>query len=207
MPRVDTCLPQLMLIGANKAGILPWYWYARLGYHPALMVSKVENIEYFTVKYNATMTLAKYTHLFPRICKRDKPLEGLMRCAVRTKLSTSIVAGKCSLVPEEATRPAAIRADASPHYLANPLVPARIQQDLPDMRFLVILRNPTHRTVSQYNMFWQLSKIGKLCLKNQECNFSPWNSSKAIVQVIFRCTLQNHLHMHHPLCRTSSSIT
>lgn len=99
-------------------------------------------------------------------------------------MSPILLAGKCSLVPEEATRPAAIRADASPHYLANPLVPARIKEHLPDMRFLVILRNPTHRTVSQFNMFWQLSKIGKLCLKGQDtCNFSPWNSSKAVVQV------------------------
>jgi hypothetical protein len=62
--------------GANKAGVLPWYWYVRLGYHPGLMVSKVENIEYWTLKHNHTMSLSKYTHLFPRICKRDEPLAG-----------------------------------------------------------------------------------------------------------------------------------
>ncbi len=89
MPRVDTCLPQLTLIGANKAGILPWYWYARLGYHPALMVSKVENIEYFTVKYNTSMTLHKYTKLFPRICKRDIPIEGVLVGLLRTITSTT----------------------------------------------------------------------------------------------------------------------
>ena len=40
--------------------------------------------------------------------------------------------------------------DCSPCYLFHPLVPARMQADLPDAKLLVLLRNPVERALSHY---------------------------------------------------------
>ena len=40
--------------------------------------------------------------------------------------------------------------EITPMYIYDPEVPARIEQLLPDCRFLIILRNPADRAYSQY---------------------------------------------------------
>ena len=48
-------------------------------------------------------------------------------------------------------RPGRITGEASPYMLFHPLAPARAAQDLPETtRFIVLLREPVHRTVSHY---------------------------------------------------------
>jgi hypothetical protein len=44
----------------------------------------------------------------------------------------------------------AITLDASPYYLAHPLVPERAARLLPDVRIIVLLRNPVDRAFSHY---------------------------------------------------------
>lgn len=39
----------------------------------------------------------------------------------------------------------------TPYYLFHPLVPARILQSAPQARFIILLRDPVQRTISQYN--------------------------------------------------------
>lgn len=48
--------------------------------------------------------------------------------------------------------PWAVRMDATPRYLFHPAVPARVKEVLPDMRLLVLLREPSKRVVSHFNM-------------------------------------------------------
>jgi hypothetical protein len=40
--------------------------------------------------------------------------------------------------------------EASPYYMFHPAVPARVASDLPDVRVIVILRNPVSRAYSNY---------------------------------------------------------
>ena len=47
-------------------------------------------------------------------------------------------------------RSAASSLDASPYYLAHPLVPARAAELLPDARLIALLRNPVDRAYSHY---------------------------------------------------------
>ncbi len=40
--------------------------------------------------------------------------------------------------------------EASPYYLYDPRVPARVRTDLPDAKIIILLRNPVERAYSQY---------------------------------------------------------
>jgi hypothetical protein len=44
-----------------------------------------------------------------------------------------------------------VTGESTPYYLFHPAVPARVRRDLPDARFIVLLRNPIDRLVSQHN--------------------------------------------------------
>lgn len=58
--------------------------------------------------------------------------------------------------PESEAR---IRLESTPSYLFDPLAPARIKNDLPDVRLIALLRNPIDRAISQY--FHNLRKPGR----------------------------------------------
>ncbi len=44
-----------------------------------------------------------------------------------------------------------ITGEATPYYLFNPVCPARIKESLPDIKLIVMLRDPVSRAWSQYN--------------------------------------------------------
>jgi hypothetical protein len=44
-----------------------------------------------------------------------------------------------------------IAGEASPYYLLHPRVPARVQELLPDVKLIVMLRNPVDRAISHYH--------------------------------------------------------
>lgn len=45
-----------------------------------------------------------------------------------------------------------ITGEASPHYLSHPLAPLRIQEVLPEVRLIALLRNPVERAYSHYQL-------------------------------------------------------
>jgi hypothetical protein len=47
-------------------------------------------------------------------------------------------------------RAGALSLDASPYYLAHPLVPQRVAELLPDIKLIALLRNPVDRALSHY---------------------------------------------------------
>ena len=47
--------------------------------------------------------------------------------------------------------------DKSPYYMFHPLVPRRIYKEYPNMKFIVVLRNPVDRAYSQY---WMNRRLG-----------------------------------------------
>ena len=52
---------------------------------------------------------------------------------------------------ESETGSPAITGEGAVNYMFNPLVPARVQQTIPDVKLLVLLRNPVDRCWSHYN--------------------------------------------------------
>lgn len=62
-----------------------------------------------------------------------------------------------------------VRAEAIEYALANPLVPPRIANGLKDTRFVVALREPVSRLISQFNFNWQVSNLGGVCMLGANC--------------------------------------
>jgi hypothetical protein len=53
-----------------------------------------------------------------------------------------------------------VTGEATPYYLFHPLVPGRIRKDLPNAKFIMLLRNPVDRAHSHYQMIRSQGKIG-----------------------------------------------
>ena len=59
---------------------------------------------------------------------------------------------------QRANRAAFISGEASPHYLFHSLVPQRVAQTIPDVRLIVLLRNPVERAWSHYRRYIYLGR-------------------------------------------------
>lgn len=59
----------------------------------------------------------------------------------------------------------AVTGEASPSYLYHPHAPRRIAADLPEVKMVVLLRDPVRRAVSQY---WHMLRVGKETLPMAE---------------------------------------
>jgi hypothetical protein len=115
-------LPTAIVIGAQKCGTSALYHY--LSMHPAIGSAGTKEVHYFDLKY--AEGAAWYRSHFPTRREAD-----------------------CLAVQGNGSRPAAI--EASPYYLAHPLVPHRVRGLLPDVRLMVLLRDPVDRAISHHN--------------------------------------------------------
>lgn len=136
-----------------KSGTTSLYYYLRTPFHPGLGVPlKTTNKEpHFFNKVmdrlngsDATEAWAKYLRLFPGVFEGDDPTSH--------KCSNSYVEDR-ALADDDA--PAMVRMELTPNYLYNPMVPARVAQMLPEARFVVLLRNPASRAISNFNHRWR----------------------------------------------------
>lgn len=113
-------LPDFIIIGAQKAGTSSLYHY--LAQHPAVAPAIRKEVHYFDWSYGRGLDW--YRAHFPTRAYRT--------------LKTA-VSSRRLLVGE-----------ASPYYLFHPHVPGRVKALLPDVRLIVLLRDPVDRTVSAY---------------------------------------------------------
>jgi hypothetical protein len=114
------CLPSFIVVGAMKSGTTSLFSYLRQ--HPQLVPSCIKEVHYFDGGIN------------PKIDNYERGL-GWYRShfPLRSRLDLR------SKVFE-----------ATPLYLFNPWAPERIFSVLPDVKIIVILRNPTERAISHY---------------------------------------------------------
>ncbi len=118
-------LPDFLIIGAKKAGtssLMNWLFQ-----HPAVarMFPAAEGVKsphYFDLNYSKGRRW--YASHFPSRAARHRQERQL---------------GGLSVVGE-----------ASPYYMFHPAVPARVAHDLPDVRVIVLLREPGARAYSNY---------------------------------------------------------
>jgi hypothetical protein len=113
-------LPDLIIIGAQKAGTSSLFFYLRQ--HPQLVPSWTKEVHFFDGGLSPRSdTFAKgeawYRAHFP----------------LRKELSA-----------QQKTF------EASPIYIFNPLAPKRIFDLVPEVKIIALLRNPTDRAISQY---------------------------------------------------------
>jgi Sulfotransferase domain len=113
--------PRLIIIGAQRAGTSSLFSYL-IG-NPAIVRPQSKEIHYFDVNYHRGVSW--YRAHFPR---RDH-LERLT-----DRLGTE-----------------SISLEASPYYLLHPLAPCRVRGLLPDVKLVVMLRDPVDRAISHYH--------------------------------------------------------
>jgi Sulfotransferase domain len=114
-------LPDFLIIGAQRAGTTSLYRY--LVAHPAVasaMPSK--GVHYFDTHFDES--LAWYRGHFPTI---------LAARYTRVRRGVDLITG-----------------EASPYYLFHPRVPERVADALPNVKLIVLLRDPIERAYSHY---------------------------------------------------------
>jgi Sulfotransferase domain len=113
--------PDFLIIGAQRAGTTSLYHY--LIAHPAVapaMPSK--GVHYFDTGFHES--LAWYRSHFPTV---------LAARYTRIRRGVDLVTG-----------------EASPYYLFHPRVPERVAEALPNVKLIVLLRDPVERAYSHY---------------------------------------------------------
>ena len=114
-------LPDFIIIGAQKCGTTSFYDY--LIKHPAIHVARQKEIHFFEADFQSGLIF--YKRNFP------------------TKIEKYFV--------KNIERKKFITGEATPEYLHHPLVPKRLVKTIPNIRLIILLRNPVDRAYSHYN--------------------------------------------------------
>lgn len=114
-------LPEFAIIGAQKSGTTSLYNYLAAG--PGVLPSFTPETHFFDVWYDRG--------------------EGWYRSRFPTTASRAAAS--------RSGGHAAITGENSPFYMVHPLVPGRMRATLPDVRLIVLLREPVDRAVSAHN--------------------------------------------------------
>src|SRR5436305_3956146 len=113
-------LPDFLIIGTQRGGTTSLYHYLQA--HPCLQATTTKEVHFFDRKYHKG--LMWYRGHFPTVWEK-----------VRT---------------QQVQKQAFVTGEASPSYLFHPHVYKRVAQALPQVKLIVLLRNPVDRAYSQY---------------------------------------------------------
>ena len=114
-------LPDFVIIGAQKSGTTSLYDF--IVKHPAIAPASKKELDYFSVFYKYGEQW--YRSNFPT---------NLSRYRFYKKTGQKLLSG-----------------EATPNYLFYPAIPGRMKEILPDVKLIVILRNPVDRAYSHYH--------------------------------------------------------
>jgi hypothetical protein len=113
--------PGFLIVGAQRCGTTSLFKF--LSQHPAVLPAVYhKGVHYFDTSYDRGIEW--YLGHFPMARKAE---------AVRESLGVPGITG-----------------ESSPYYMFHPLAPERIKRDLPDVRLLVLLRDPVERAYSAH---------------------------------------------------------
>jgi hypothetical protein len=118
-------LPNFLIIGAQKAGTTSLYYYLKR--HPEIFMSTVKEPQFFASDFVLANTAGPGDSGATTVASRDE--------------YEALFAGS-----EEATA----RGEASTIYLYADEAPRRIKETIPDVKLIVLLRNPVERAYSNF---------------------------------------------------------
>ena len=121
-------LPSFIIIGAQRCGTTSLYDY--LSHHPQIIPSPVKELFYFDDYY--TRPIEWYKSFFPTQKQREQ---------LERDLVANVITG-----------------EASPSYFFNPYSAQRIKETLPDVKLILVLRDPIERAYSHYNHIRRLNR-------------------------------------------------
>jgi hypothetical protein len=115
-------LPGFLIAGAERCGTTTMFHVLRQ--HPAVFnpILPRKELHYFDLAYDHGL--------------------GWYQCHFPLAARARLVAGRVGAFP--------VAFEATPSYMFHPLAPERIQRDLPDVRLLVMLRDPVERAYSAH---------------------------------------------------------
>ena len=114
-------LPDFIIIGAMKCGTTSLYSY--LASHPQVLPASEKEVHYFDCD-SYSLGMAWYKAHFPT----------LIRKYFQSKNRNNIIVG-----------------EASPYYLFFPKAHIRVEECIPNIKLIIMLRNPIDRAFSHYN--------------------------------------------------------
>ena len=121
-------LPDFVIIGAQKSGTTSLYHFVVR--HPGIAPAAKKEMHYFSRHYG-----------FGELWYRSNFSTNLSRRNFYKKTNQRLLSG-----------------EASPTYIFYPATPSRMKEILPDVKLIVILRNPVDRAYSQYHHTMRMNK-------------------------------------------------
>jgi hypothetical protein len=115
-------LPDYLILGAQKSGTNSLYWYLRQ--HPFVKRATTKEILFFDKYYDRGLN-------WYRVCF---PLKS-QKYFLKNILGKNLLTG-----------------EATERYLDHPHAPQRVKESIPNVKFIILLRNPVDRAYSHYNM-------------------------------------------------------
>ena len=120
-------LPNFMIIGAARAGTTSLFKYLKV--HPEIFMPEIKQIKFFSLE-NKERSIFKG----PTI-----ELNPYARSLEEYEIFFEEVSGEKMI------------GEASPIYLYSKIAPVKIKETIPEIKLIVILRDPIERAYSQYN--------------------------------------------------------
>lgn len=121
-------LPSFIIIGAQRCGTTSLYDY--LSNHPQIIPSPVKELFYFDDYYQRPIEW--YKSFFPTEKQKEK---------LERDLVARVITG-----------------EASPSYFFHPYAAKRIKETLPQVKLILVLRDPIERAYSHYNHIRRLNR-------------------------------------------------
>ncbi len=118
--------PDYLIIGAQKSGTTSLYAY--LNQHPQVVPAEKKEVHFFDLNFSNGVEW--YRQQFARMAKSISPEN---ESYSEDKYIRGFITG-----------------EASPYYVFHPLVPQRVYQTFPQVKLILLLRNPVNRAISHY---------------------------------------------------------
>lgn len=93
------------------------------------------------------------------------------------------------------SKPNILTGEASPYYLFHPLVPQRLRQHYPQVKLIVLLRNPVTRAISHYHHEIKLG-FEKLSIE-EAIAAEPTRLENEVTKLLTDPAYQSHNHRHY----------
>jgi len=115
-------LPNFIIIGVQRGGTTSLYKY--ITKHPKIIPALRKEIHFFDIKYSKGISW--YQSQF---------MQNYIYCVLRKKKKFRD----------------SISGEASPYYIYHPQVPKRISKIIPNIKLIILLRDPVERAISHYH--------------------------------------------------------
>lgn len=121
--------PNYLIIGAQKSGTTSLYAY--LNQHPQVVPAETKEVHFFDLNFSKGVEW--YRQQFARMAKSVSKETENNPDDNQEKYINGFITG-----------------EASPYYVFHPLVPQRVYQTFPQVKLILLLRNPVDRAISHY---------------------------------------------------------